>query len=370
MEPSEAARLFRLPSKYTFLKFLGEGAYSKVVQCLDEETGETVAVKLPKRRYQETKKEISMLRKIKGLNLDKHNIVRFIDCFLTSSGKAFVFESLDISRFDYWEKTDFAPMLLSDIRTIIQQMATALDALKENQMIHAVTLDNIMMVNHHQRPFEVKLIDFGLAIHASHARPGLTVQPQTFRSPEVILGGGFSEAIDMWTLGCAMFQMICGCQPFSGETEYEIVLSIVELLGQPDADFLGGCERTCVFFESLDYIRWRIKTPSEFFNVCKTRARKSHQYESLDDMKAMRLEENNLTEAVEREQCIELLKAMQTVVDWERITPREVLSHPFITKDYPNVQTDVGSDPDSTCDSREHNAAGRSGESKSVFSLC
>ncbi|XP_030269661.1 homeodomain-interacting protein kinase 1-like [Sparus aurata] len=145
----------------------------------------------------------------------------------------------------------------------------------------------------------------------------------------------------MWTLGCAMFEMICGHEPFSGDTAYEMVLSIVELLGQPDADFLAGCQRTRLFFKSLGYRKWRIKTPSEYSKVCKTRARKKHKFKSLDDMKAKHLEENNPTEAVEREQCIELLKAMLTVHPSRRITPRQVLTHPFITKDYPNVQTHV-----------------------------
>ncbi|XP_030290664.1 homeodomain-interacting protein kinase 1-like isoform X2 [Sparus aurata] len=345
MAPSKAvaARLFQLPSKYTFLKFLGEGAFAKVVKCLDEETGETVAIKLPKRWRKETRQEISILKKFKSLNLDKHNIVKFIDCFQTSYGKAFVFESLDISLYDYWKKRDCAPMLLSDIRTIIYQMATALKALREIKLIHTdVHLENIMMVNHKQRPFEVKLIDFGLAISKLDARPGLTVQPLIFRAPEVIMGRWFTEAIDMWTLGCAMFQMVSGCEPFSGESEYEIVLGIVELLCQLDSNYLSGCERACVFYKSVGSRKWRMKTPSEFYRkVPKRRARKSHQFKTLDDMKAIRLEENNLAEAEEREQCIELLKAMLTVAYWERITPRKVLAHPFITKYYPNDPTDV-----------------------------
>ena len=49
----------------------------------------------------------------------------------------------------------------------------------------------------------------------------------------------------------------------------------------------------------------------------------------------MHLEENNEVEAAEREQCIELLKAMLKMGEDERITPCEVLTHPFITKDYP-----------------------------------
>ena len=62
------------------------------------------------------------------------------------------------------------------------QMATAFKALKENQVIHTdVKLDNIMMVNHRRRPFEVKLIDFGLAIARLEARTGRTLQPVAFR---------------------------------------------------------------------------------------------------------------------------------------------------------------------------------------------
>ena len=66
--------------------------------------------------------------------------------------------------------------------TLYFQMATAFQALRENKLIHTdVHLENIMMVNHKLRPFEVKLIDFGLAISRLDARPGLTVQPLIFR---------------------------------------------------------------------------------------------------------------------------------------------------------------------------------------------
>ncbi|XP_036945387.1 homeodomain-interacting protein kinase 1-like [Acanthopagrus latus] len=337
MAPTKAAAAcpYELPSKYKFLKVLGEGVFGTVLKCLDKETSETVAIKFPNCQGQQTWNEIAMLKKIKGLKLDKHNIVKFIDCFPTTLGKAIVFELLDISLYDYMEKRNDAPMLLSDIRTIIQQMATAFKALKENQVIHTdVKLDNIMMVNHRRRPFEVKLIDFGLAIARLEARTGRTLQPVAFRSPEIILGCRYSQAIDMWTLGCAMFQMICGRLPFSGETECEIMLGIVELLGQPADDVLENGRQTKTFFNLNDQV-WRIKTYAECFPD-QTRTKKSHEFQSLDDLKAMRLEEKNKTEAVEREQCVELLKAMLRVDAKKRITPKKVLTHPFITKDHPN----------------------------------
>lgn len=55
-------------------------------------------------------------------NLDQHNIVTFFGSFRMTSGRALVFETLDISIWDYILKTQFAPMLLSDISTIIQQV--------------------------------------------------------------------------------------------------------------------------------------------------------------------------------------------------------------------------------------------------------
>ena len=43
-----------------------------------------------------------------------------------------------------------------------------------------------------------------------------------------------------------------------------------------------------------------------------------------------------MDEAVEREKCIELLKGMLKIDEAERITPSEVLTHPFIAQDCNN----------------------------------
>ncbi|XP_036951317.1 uncharacterized protein LOC119018069 [Acanthopagrus latus] len=106
----------------------------------------------------------------------------------------------------------------------------------------------------------------------------------------------------MWSLGCAMFEMIRGVELFKGYSAYET-------------------------------------TPSEFFKRHHKLAKNKRGLKCLDDLKAMRLEEENNTEAVEREQCVELLKAMLAFDADERITPCEILTHPFITKVYRNVQT-------------------------------
>lgn len=61
-------------------------------------------------------------------------------------------------------------------------MATAFDALKRVGVIHTdVKIDNIMMVDHLRQPFRVKLIDFGLAIFRSEAKPNMVHQTPPYR---------------------------------------------------------------------------------------------------------------------------------------------------------------------------------------------
>ncbi|XP_030280731.1 homeodomain-interacting protein kinase 1-like [Sparus aurata] len=327
----------QLPSGYEFQEVLGEGCFGEVLKCWKKDIKQTVAVKIPKFFDEDTVNEVSMLRRFKRLKLDRHNIVEFIDCFQTKHGKAIVLEMLDISLGDYLEMTSFAPMLLSDIRSVIQQMGTAFEALKGIGVIHGdVHLFNIMMENHQTRPLRVKLIDFGGAISTSEATQGKLLQPLAFRSPEIILGCPFSEAIDMWSLGCLMFIMICSKQPFSGCCGYEILRSIIDLLGQPADLVLSTGLRTKKYFNWTESNSWELKTSFEYFRCHLSSVNKDHNLQSLDDLKEIRLEENNEAEAAEREQCIELLKAMLKMNEDERITPREVLIHPFFTKDYPN----------------------------------
>ncbi|KAL7384837.1 hypothetical protein ABVT39_009822 [Epinephelus coioides] len=156
--PRPSYDAFHLPSKYTFLKFLGEGSFGTVLKCWKKDAKETVAVKIPK-SSECLNREIAMLKKFKRLKLEQHNIIKFLCCFNTSHGRALVFEMLDMSMRNYMVKTNCAPMRLSDVSTIIQQLAKALKALKGIGVIHTdLKFNNIMLVDHRTRPFQVKLI--------------------------------------------------------------------------------------------------------------------------------------------------------------------------------------------------------------------
>lgn len=65
---------------------------------------------------------------------------------------------------------------------IIFQLANALHHLRTAGIVHAdLKLENVMLVNHAQEPFRVKLIDFGLAGKASAAKQGACLQSLPYR---------------------------------------------------------------------------------------------------------------------------------------------------------------------------------------------
>ncbi|KAL7371170.1 hypothetical protein ABVT39_020898 [Epinephelus coioides] len=328
--PRPSHDLFHLPSNYTFLKVLGEGGFGTVLKCWKKDTKETVAVKIPK-SSECLKREIAMLKKFKRLKLDQHNIIKFLCCFNTSHGRALVFEIMDISMYDYMLKTNCAPMRLSDVSTIIQQLANALKALKGIGVIHTdFKLDNIMLVDHQTRPFQVKLIDFGLAIQRSKAKQGKMLQNRYFRAPEIILGLPFSEAIDMWSLGIMTAFFVHGQLLFPGRTEYDVLQYIKRILGQPADHLLNNGHKTKCYFTKTESNSWRLKTQEEYYGPDNSGSPLNLLCHSLDDLKHLRLEPKNSAEAVERAQYIDLLKAMLKLDGTERISPTEVLTHPFI----------------------------------------
>uniref|UniRef100_A0A3Q2PHU7 Protein kinase domain-containing protein n=1 Tax=Fundulus heteroclitus TaxID=8078 RepID=A0A3Q2PHU7_FUNHE len=266
--------------------FLGEGSYGKVVKCTKLDTNEAVAVKIVRKDcFRQGKKEARMLKKIQKLDPEKNNLLKFIENFKYKGHFVLAFEMLDVSIYDFMSRRNFAPLHLSEIRVVAQQLLVALNALKRAGLVHAdIKPDNIMLVNHESQPFKVKLIDFGLAVKVSKLWFAGTIQAIGYRAPEVILGLPMDESVDMWALGCCLAYMYLGYNLYPTHCEYEVIRAIVQIHGQPRDDV--------TVYKGLP------KDPAE--------------------------PENSLG-------FISLLKRMLLVDSNVRITPTEALAHCFIT---------------------------------------
>ncbi|XP_063758740.1 homeodomain-interacting protein kinase 3-like [Eleginops maclovinus] len=329
-----------ISENYAILKVLGAGCYGQVVECLKLDTDEIVAVKvlIQLNSKKNNMREILSLERLRGLDPDKSNIVRCHEWFQNMDRTFIVFEMLDMSLHDYMNSKGRLPLPLNGIRMVIKDLATALDTLKGIGIIHTdIKLDNVMLKDHHLQPFSVKLIDFGLAVKTSEVWPGAVVQPLWNRSPEVLLGLPFNEAIDTWSLGTVMAEMLLGFPLFPGRNEYDVLRYIIDLLGKPPKELLNIALNTALYFKEISKkMHWTFMTPNEYQSKTMQKAKEYREYRfcSLESLKKTRWIKKNSPASEDRAACVELLQEILQVDQKERITPAQILTHPFTTRSY------------------------------------
>uniref|UniRef100_A0AAZ1XH75 Protein kinase domain-containing protein n=1 Tax=Oreochromis aureus TaxID=47969 RepID=A0AAZ1XH75_OREAU len=356
-----------------FSAFLGEGGFGIVAKCRDTKTNRAVAIKVNKSRpdiLQQAKLEIFILEQLRRLDPDAANIVKWDGFFHDGERVCLNFELLD---------------QCLEVGPILRQLTNALSHLGSVGIVHAdLKSGNIMVVNRHESPIKVKLIDFGLACPASAVMPGDRVGTVGYSAPEVMLGLPFNEASDMWSLGLVAVELGTGVPLYPGNEDYDVLKFIIETQGQPPDHVLDSGVYTEDYFiednykqqlmillqgatlpsaeNEYDYLkfiietqgqppdhvldsgiytddyfiednykqqRWTFKTDQQFqyetgYPSLETRYIKLKCLDDLEQiMKVRRGPEDG------QSLFVSLIKKMLALDAHQRITPSEVLRHPF-----------------------------------------
>ncbi|KAK9537773.1 hypothetical protein VZT92_005357 [Zoarces viviparus] len=327
-------------SEYLVESVLGQGTFSAVAKCRRIADRKTVAIKMMKNQDRQAKAEVAVLSKLRCLDSDKCNLVRWYRYFISNEHICLEFEHLDKSLYDFMKGRNGQPLHIKEIRPIVQQLANALDHLKTARIIHAdLKLENIMLVNHAQEPYRVKVIDFGLARDVSAAKLGSYLQSRPYRSPEIILGLPFTEAIDMWSLGIIAATLYLGFFPFPGSSNYDMMRYIVEALGQPPNTMLTLGSKTGRYFQqdhNSTNSTWKFKAPGQFWRESGIQSQdtRAMKLRSLYDLVHIRAIDGKTMSDRGAESCdildfVDLLERMLQLEAAKRITPRHVLKHRF-----------------------------------------
>ncbi|CAL8358489.1 unnamed protein product [Lota lota] len=341
-------------NSYEVLEFLGRGTFGQVVKCWKRGTNDVVAVKILKNHPSYARQgqiEVGILSRLSSENADEHNVVRALECFQHRSHTCLVFEMLEQNLYDFLKQNKFNPLPLKIIRPILQQVATALKKLKCLGLIHAdLKPENIMLVDPTRQPYRVKVIDFGSASHVSKAVCSTYLQSRYYRAPEIILGLPFSEAIDMWSLGCVMAELFLGWPLYPGALEYDQVRYISQTQGMPGEHLLNKGTKTSRFFRKESdspYATWRLKTTDEHEKETGLKSKEARKYifSCIDDIAHVNLvmspdPSDMHAEKADRREFVSLLKTMLLVDAEDRTVPSDVLRHPFLAMthmlDYPH----------------------------------
>ncbi|KAH8272494.1 hypothetical protein KR044_011786, partial [Drosophila immigrans] len=216
--------------RYEMLKIIGKGSFGQVIKAYDHKTHEHVALKIvrnEKRFHRQAQEEIRILHHLR--RHDKYNtmnIIHMFDYFTFRNHTCITFELLSINLYELIKKNGFKGFSLQLVRKFAHSLLQCLDALHKNEIIHCdMKPENVLLKQ--QGRSGIKVIDFGSSCFESQ-RVYTYIQSRFYRAPEVILGAKYGRAIDMWSLGCILAELLSGHALFPGENESDQLACIIE----------------------------------------------------------------------------------------------------------------------------------------------
>ncbi|MBA0578352.1 hypothetical protein Gorai_020638, partial [Gossypium raimondii] len=132
------------------------------------------------------------------------------------------------------------PFSTSDVKCLMLQLLEGVKYLHDNWVLHRdLKTSNLLLSSQG----ELKICDFGMARqYGSPQKPYTTkVVTQWYRAPELLLGAKtYSTAVDMWSVGCIMAEMLAKQPLFKGTSEIDQLRKIFDTLGTPNEKIWAG----------------------------------------------------------------------------------------------------------------------------------
>ena len=298
--------------RYEITDKLGKGSFGQVFKCFDHKNQETVALKIlrnKKRLYKQGLIEAKILEELcENDPEDKKNIIRIKEKFVFRKHLILSFEMLSMNLYEFIKSNNFQGVSVGLVRRFAIQLLVSLHYMKEHNIIHCdMKPENILL----RKPNKsgIKVIDFGSGTYENE-QFYTYIQSRFYRAPEIMMGIRYTPAIDMWSLGCILYELYVGFPIFAGEDEKEQIQCIMEVKGMPPRSMIVLASRRKVFFDD-DY------RPLPNANS-KGRVRQPNT-KRLKEM--MKCEDNLFVDFVD--QCLE----------WKiekRLTPELAFQHPWI----------------------------------------
>lgn len=214
--------------RYQVLRPIGQGAAGTVFACYDPLLDRLVAVKHlrldtttnPERMLARFQDEVRALSR-----LNHPHIVQAFDAGIEAGYPYLAMELCQgpslaalmtmVNRLSYGE-----------VLTLVQQVASALDAIHARGLIHRDLKPSNLLVH---EGVLIKLSDFGtVQVDGGHlTKTGDAIGTPQFMAPEQILGQDVDHRVDLFALGVVAFACLAGSNPFTGNS-VQVMYRIVQ----------------------------------------------------------------------------------------------------------------------------------------------
>ncbi len=224
---------------YEQIEFIAQGTYGIVFKARGNETGDIVAVKRVKMGNEDREGfPVTALRETNVLlSLNHPNIVRVKEMVMGSTpDKVYMvmehFET-DLKSLMQNRLKQGDHFITAEVKCLMQQLLSGVAHLHEHWYIHRDIKSSNVLYGSGGR---LAICDFGLARKYEYPLRPYThvVVTLWYRGPELLLGCRvYGPALDMWSVGCMMGELLRGEPLFQGKGEVDQLSKVFSVLGTP-----------------------------------------------------------------------------------------------------------------------------------------
>lgn len=322
--------------RYQVQSTLGKGMFSGVARAVDITNKKLVAIKMMRNNDALRKggfTEIAILQKINDADPEnRKHIVKFERHFEHKGHLCLAFENLSLNLREVLRKFgNNIGINLGATRAYAHQIFVALAHLRKCSIIHADLKPDNILVNETRNV--LKICDLGTAIDRSDAATAHTeITPylvsRFYRAPEIILGMPYDYAIDMWSIGCTLYELYTGKILFAGDSNNQMLKAIMEIRGKFSAKLYKRGELSHLHFDDVG----NFISAEQDKALGKTTVRTLAIVKPTRDLRTrLMAASGGMTDIESRDlnNFVDLLERCLTLNPDKRLTPSEALKHPF-----------------------------------------
>ncbi|KAF5494727.1 Serine/threonine-protein kinase prp4 [Colletotrichum siamense] len=327
-----------LNGRYQVQSALGKGMFSGVARAVDITNKKLVAIKIMRNNDALRKggfTEIAILQKLNDADPDnRKHIVKFERHFDHKGHLCMAFENLSLNLREVLKKFgNNVGINLVATRAYAHQIFIGLAHMRKCSVIHADLKPDNILVNESRNV--LKICDLGTGIDKSDAATAHNeITPylvsRFYRAPEIILGMPYDYSIDMWSIGCTLYELYTGKILFAGDSNNQMLKAIMEIRGKITPKLYKRGQLAPMHFDeqgnfvSMERDKVLGKTTARVLPVVKpTRDLRTRLFAASAGM--------NDAETRDLNHFVDLLEHCLTLNPEKRIKPADALKHPFFT---------------------------------------
>jgi len=215
-------------SDFDLLHVIGKGSFGKVLQVRKKDNGKIYAMKVL------NKKNILDNNELEHTKTEKDILQKLIHPFLVNLN--YSFQTLDKLYFimDYINGGELFYHLQKEhkftpdrVRFYCAEIALGLEYLHNSGVIYRdLKPENILLTD----DGHICMTDFGISkqgLLAEDARTATFCGTPEYLAPEVLEGKGYTKAVDWWSFGTLMYEMLTGLPPFYSQDVQQMYFKIM-----------------------------------------------------------------------------------------------------------------------------------------------